>query len=159
VTSGNLISDLMELPHDTFTISSEQDAIRVRSPYVNCLFRNLTEEDFTIVYTKCLDLLRLDFSPVQVNGNTYEWPEKDREALRQRIITDSIYFYTVNGLPLDIQPSDLSHSKAVDVVLSLLDKKYGKDSEVSLALGAGVLRMEPDDHRDTVAGRRRYYER
>lgn len=111
------------------------------------------------MYNEYIQHLNLNFSPVTVGGNTYQLTPEEQTCLEQKIITNWIYFYTVNNLQVTVEPSDFKHPYTVDWVIWLLDEKFAEDTPVSLAIGASILRRNYEDYCKTVEGRRWYYNR
>lgn len=140
-----------------FEIDYEQEKLRVRNTNVNCLYSHLTKETFDEVYNRFLQYLNLDFGPFQVEGKVYQLNKQSQNRLVESIITGWIYCYTLNNLEVDVKRSDFGHPYMVDHVLHLLDKKFGIDTSASLVLGAKILRLDLDNYKGAVKGRRRYY--
>ena len=143
----------------TFEATIEGAKLRVKNKNVNCLFSNLTTETFDIIYNEFVQHLNLDFSPVAINGNLYQLTSDEQVYLQETIITRWIYFYTINNMKIKVKRSDFTHPYMVDYVLSLLDKKFGIDTDVSLTIGASILRQNFKEYCRTVEGRRWYYNR
>ena len=142
-----------------FDISEENGNLRVKNKYVNCLFRNLTRYSFDVIYNEYIKYLNLDFRPMTIGNKVYNLTEEEKEKLICLTITSWIYFYTVNNLTVAVRRADFLHPYMVDYVLSILDKKFGIDTEISLALGAKILRQNSNEYTGTVKGRRWYYDR
>jgi hypothetical protein len=142
-----------------FEIATEGKKLRVKNQHVNCLFSNLTAATFDACYNDYVQHLNMNFAPVYINGKLYQLKPIEQEYLMQKIITSWIYYYTINNLPVEVKRADFTHPYMVDYVLGLLDGKFGKDTEVSLAVGASILRQDLEEYNSNVAGRRRYYDR
>ena len=142
-----------------FDITIEGNDLRVKNQNINCLFRNLNYKKFNKIYNKFFKCLNLDFSEIIIENKKYELTERKQEYLIQTIITSRIYFYAVNELKIEIKESDFSHPFIIDYILEVIDKKYGKDTNESLQIGARILRMQIDEYSSAVKGRRRYYEK
>ena len=142
-----------------FEISNEGNKLRVKNCNVNCLFRNLTAEYFDLLYNDFNRHLNLDFAPVTINEKQFELDDKEIERLTDSIITNWIYYYTINNLKVSVKREDFTHPYMVDWVLSILDKKYGIDTNESLMLGSKILRQSLTEYTRTVRGRRQYYDR
>lgn len=142
-----------------FEISSEGENLRVKNDNINCLFSTLKAENFDIIYNEFYKHLNLDFSPVEVGNKSYKLSKKEQNYLVQQIITNWIYYYSINGLQIEIKKSDFEHPYMVDYVLSVIDKKYGIDTKESLKLGARILRKKDEDYLSLVKSRRKYYDR
>ena len=142
-----------------FTITREGDRLRVKNKNVNCLFSNLTIETFHDIYNQFVSHLNLNFSPLKIDGKIYQLEKEEQDALEQKIITNWIYFYTINNLEVKVRCKDFTHPYMVDYTLALLDKKYGVDTEASLKMGATILRRDFGEYRNSVKARRRYYDR
>ena len=152
-----------DLPHiDTFKhfeISEEKEKLRVQNHNVNCLFSNLTFQTFDQIYNDFNHYLNLDFEPVKIDGKFFELSKNEKEKLFEQIITNWIYYYTINNLNIEVKRSDFTHPYMVDYVLSILDKEFPEDTNESLTLGAKILRQDLDKYTNTVIGRRLYYDR
>jgi len=144
---------------DKFEIKRDGENLRVKNENVNCLFGNLTFEDFDRLYNDFFKNLNLDFDPVKVDNKSYFLTEKEKEKLTDKIITSWIYYYTINNLTVKVKRSDFAHPYIVDYVLSLLDKKCGVDTFGALTLSAKILRQEETEYKTTVKGRRQYIDR
>lgn len=145
-----------------FNITTKTDTLRVKNSNVNCLFSNLTKETFDKFYNDFLSHLNLNFLPITFNNKTYELTDKEQTELQQLIITDHIYFYTINNLPIVVKRSDFVHPKSIYKVIWLLDKKFnlrGQDTQFSLKLGAHILRQDFKEYCTTVKGLRIYSDR
>ena len=142
-----------------FTITKEGDHLRVKNKNVSCLLKNLTEESFHDIYNEYFSHLNLNFSPVKIDSKIYRLTKDKQEALEQEIIMRRIYFYTVNNLEIEVRREDFTSPGVADCVIALLDKKYGKDTKISLTIGAHLLRRDYEDYCQTVKGRRRHYDR
>jgi hypothetical protein len=142
-----------------FDISKEGDDLRVKNQNVNCLFRNLSAEIFDKEYNNCYRHLNLNFSPLNIHNESYFLNEKEQNKLVQEAITSWIYFYAVNNLPVKVSKDDFDGPGLMDQLLSILDKKYGIDTPISLSLGARILRQNPEKYEERVKGRRMYYEK
>lgn len=142
-----------------FEIVAEGENLRVKNDHVNCLFKHLTFEEFDAIYNKFHKSLHLDFSPINVGNKSYSLSEKEQHYLIQNIITHWIYFYSINGLKIEVKKSDFEHPYMIDQLLFILDKKYGVDTNESLKLGARILRQKEDSYKLKVHGRRKYYEK
>jgi len=142
-----------------FDVATERDKLRVKNQHINCLFSNLTEETFDAFYNDFHQHLNLNFSSVSIDGKSYQLKVEEQDYLRQKVITSWIYFYTINDLPVQVKRADFNHPFTVDYVLGLLDRKFGIDTEVSLQVGASILRQDLNEYTKTVVGRRRYYDR
>ena len=140
-----------------FNISKEGNDLRVKNQNVNCLFHNLSADIFDKEYNNCYKYLNLDFTPLAIQGCTYNLDQKEQERLIQETITSWIYFYAVNSLPVKVTISDFDGPGLIDHLLSIFDKKYGADTEISLSLGAKILCQNLDVYSDRVKGRRLYY--
>lgn len=149
-------------PIDTsrlFSITSESGKLRVQNKNVNCLFSRLTRESFDQLYNDFYRHLNLDFEPLPINSKIYALTLEEQEKLFETIVASWIYYYSINNLTVEVKRSDFSHPHMVDHVLSIVDKKYGKDTNESLALGAKILRQNLEEYTQTVKGRRVYYDR
>ncbi|SOD11451.1 hypothetical protein [Pedobacter xixiisoli] len=145
-----------------FKITGEVDGIRVQNDNVNCYFKGINEQELEEAYNKYLSALNLNFNPLSFNNTDYELADKEQQELTQKIITSHIYFYTVNDLPITVKRSDFIDSFTIDQVVWLLDKKLqlkNKDTNLSLAFGAHLLRQDLTIYGDMIKGRRRYYDR
>lgn len=142
-----------------FEIATEGKKLRVKNQHVNCLFSNLTAATFDACYNDYVQHLNLNFASVCVNNKLYELKPSEQDYLTQKIITSWIYYYTINNLPVEVKRADFTHPYMVDYVLGLLDGKFGKDTEISLAVGASILRQDLEEYSGNVVGRRRYYDR
>jgi hypothetical protein len=142
-----------------FEVKQEGGKLRVRNDNVNCLFSNLTPEAFDSYYNGYFQYLNLNLSPVNVEGQLFQLTISEQENLEQSIITSWIYYYTINNLPVQVERSDFTHPYMVDQVLRVLDTKFGIDTNISLAIGASILRQDAEAYKGTVKGRRRYYDR
>lgn len=143
----------------TFKITSEKGKLRVKNKNVNCLFSNLSSEGFNEIYNTYYKHLNLDFETLILDNQSYSLPETEQSKLVERIITSWIYYYSINNLTIEINPSDFTHPDMVDNVLRIVDETYGIDTKVSLTLGAKILRRDLNDYTNTVKGRRLYYDR
>ena len=152
-----------ELPHiDTsilFNITEENGKLRVQNENVNCLFSNLTRDTFDKFYNEFNRYLNLDFEQLNIDNRTYGLTLDEGERLFETIVTSWIYYYTINNLTVRVRRSDFTHPYMVDYVLEIIDKKYGEDTNESLALGAKILRQDLKKYIKTVKSRRWYYDR
>lgn len=142
-----------------FDISTEGEKLRVKNHTINCLFSHLDSEEFSIIYNEFFKHLNLDFTPLEIENVTVQLSEEAQNSLIQRIITAWIYYYTINGLEVNVVKSNFEHPSMVDYVLMALEGKFGVDTNKSLGLGARILRQTRDDYERTVKSRRRYYDR
>jgi hypothetical protein len=142
-----------------FTMTSEYGKLRVQNKNVNCLFSNLTRDSFDKIYNDFNKHLNLDFKPLYLDNKEYSLTTDEQEKLFETIVTSWIYYYTINNLTIKVKRSDFTHPYMVDYVLTVVDNKYGTDTNVSLALGAKILRQALNDYTKTVKGRREYYDR
>jgi len=142
-----------------FKITIEGEKLRVKNKNVNCLFSNLTPDYFDELYNSFNRHLNLDFDPVTIDQKEFFLSKDEEEIVTEKIITNWIYYYTVNNLRVKVKRSDFTHPYMVDYVLSILDKKYGVDTNESLTLGAKILRQRLTEYTNTVKGRRQYYDR
>jgi len=142
-----------------FEFAQEGDKLRIKNKNVNCLFSNLTTKTFVTVYNDFVHHLNLDYSPITLDGTSYQLTTDEQDYLEQKIITSWTYFYTINNMKVRVKRSDFTHPYMVDYVLGLLDKKLGVDTPVSLAIGAHILRQDFKKYCRTVEGRRRYNDR
>jgi hypothetical protein len=142
-----------------FEITLEEKKLRVKNRNVNCLFSNLTPYYFDALYNDFRRHLNLDFEPVTIDKKEILLDNDEIEKLTDSIITNWIYYYTINNLKVKVKRGDFTHPYMVDWVLSVVDKKYGVDTKESLTLGAKILRQSLTDYTRTVEGRRQYYDR
>jgi len=142
-----------------FEILAEDNKLRVKNENVNCLFSNLTSDYFDKLYNDFNRHLNLDCAPVTIDEKEFQLDNKEIEKLTDSIITNWIYYYTINNLKVKVKRGDFTHPYMVDWVLSILDKKYGVDTSESLTLGAKILRQSLTEYSRTVRGRRQYYDR
>ncbi len=142
-----------------FTMTGEYGKLRVQNKNVNCLFSNLTRDSFDKIYNDFNRHLNLDFRPLNIDNKVYSLTKDEQEKLFETIVTSWIYYYTINNFTVKVKRSDFTHPYMVDYVLPIVDKKYGTDTNESLALGAKILRQDLDDYAKTVKGRREYYNR
>lgn len=142
-----------------FDVTKEGNQLRVKNENVNCLFSNLTPELFDTIYNDFVQHLNLNFSPLKIEGQSYQLTIEEQVYLEQTIITSWIYFYTINNIKAKVKRSDFTHPYMVDYVLRILDKKFGVDTKVSLAFGATILRQDFNQYCKTVKGQRLYYDR
>lgn len=145
-----------------FDIIEERDGIRVKNENVACYFKNINAQEFESAYNEYLSALNLNFSSLNFDGIKYELSKHEQSELLQKIITSHIYFYTVNNLAIVIKRSDFLNSFTIDQVIWLLDKKLKlkhKDTKLSLAFGAHLLRQDLKTYMETVKGRRFYFDR
>ena len=144
-----------------FRITVEEDVegeyLRVENKNVNLLYYNLTDKLFFDAYNFLNKYLDFNFSPVLIDGQENVLSNKEQGYLEQIAITRSIYFYSVNRVKITLKPGKISLKIPFDAFLSLLDKKYGIDSQKSVLVGAHVLRTPPEIFRDSVIQRRQYY--
>jgi len=153
-------ADKAELDTDVlFHITTEDEGMRVQNQHVNCLYAGLSKKQFHEAYNYFNKYLDFDFSPVFIGNKGYVLSREDQDYLEQITIANSIYFYAVNRMQLVLKPGEVSLTSPTDYVISLLDKKYGVDTEVSLRLGARVLRTPFESHCGNVKSRRRYYDK
>jgi hypothetical protein len=73
------------------------------------------------------------------------------------MLTGSIYFFTVNKLKIVLKENKEDIKIPFDALLELLDKKYGFDTPVSLAVGAHILRRPLVEYINSVKHRQQYY--
>lgn len=142
-----------------FQITTEDNAIRVKSQHVECLYVRLDKEQFYKAYNYFNKYLHFDFSPILIGNRKYALSKANQAYLEQATLSSSIYFYTVNRLKLVLKPGKVELTNPIDDVIALLDKKYGVDTEVSVLLGARIVRTSVDFYRSSVKARRRYYDR
>ncbi len=145
-----------------FTITKESGGIRVKSENAEVFYQNLEEADFYEAYNEIVSCLPFNFSPVSVEGKTYSLTASEQLYLVQSTAASILYLYTVNNEPFSREGISLSKIVVTDQVIWMLDKKFKRrknGTEVSLVLGAHLLRRPLEDYRKTVAGRRRYYDR
>jgi len=142
-----------------FSINEENGNLRVRSRNTNCLFRHLTRDIFDEIYNDFNRHLNLDFTPLHMDGKMIFLPIAEQDELFESIIIRWMYFYTINNLKVEVKRDDFKHPYMVDDVLLIVDRKFGKDTTKSLALGARILRQELHDYINTVKGRRLYHDR
>lgn len=143
----------------TFEVTIEGNNLRVKNQNVNCLFSNLTTETFETTYNDFIQHLNLNFLPVNIEGKLYQLTIDEQQWLVQTIITSWIYFYTINNMRVKVNRSDFTHPYMVDYLLRLVDKKFGIDTNISLTIGASILRQDYKEYCKTVNGRRKYYDR
>lgn len=152
--------DLPQVDTSTlFTVTKEGKHLRVQNKHVNCLFRHLTRGSFDKLYNDFNRHLNLNFEPLHLNKQVYALTKDEQAELAETIITSWLFYYTVNNLPVTVNRADFEHPYMVDYVLYIIDKKYGIDTQESLALGATILRQDPDRYTRTVKGRRLYYDK
>lgn len=142
-----------------FEITIEGNKLRVKNRNVNCLFSNLTSACFDELYNNFNRYLNPDFEPLTIGNKEFALSHDEKEKLTETVITHWIYYYSINNLKVKVSRGDFTHPYMVDIVLSILDKKYGIDTNESLMLGAKILRQSLADYSRTVKGRRLYYER
>lgn len=142
-----------------FTMTGEHGKLRVQNKNVNCLFSNLTRDIFDKIYNNFNRHLNLDFESLNINNKVYSLTADEQENLFETIVTSWIYYYTINNLTVKIMRSDFTHPYMADYVLTIVDKKYGTDTNESLVLGAKILRQDLDVYIKTVKRRREYYDR
>ncbi|WP_206780447.1 hypothetical protein [Hymenobacter amundsenii] len=142
-----------------FEVTYEGDTLRVKNENVNCLFSNLTIDAFQIIYNDFIQHLNLNFLPIIIDKNLYELTTDEQKYLVQTIITSWIYYYTINDMRIKVKRSDFAHPYMVNYLLRVLDKKFGIDTNVSLTIGASILRQDFKKYCKTVEGRRWYYNR
>jgi hypothetical protein len=142
-----------------FDITIEDGKLRVKNKTVNCLFSNLTPDYFDELYNDFNRHLNLDFEPATIDGNEFRLDKDEREKLIEAIITNWIYYYTINNLQVKVKRGDFTHPYMVDWLLTIVDKKYGLDTKESLTLGAKILRQSLTTYTRTVRGQRQYYDR
>ena len=145
-----------------FTIIEENGKLRIENKNVNCLFSNLTSENFDKLYNNFNQHINLEFEPVKIDNDFFELTPEEKEELLETIITSWIYYYTINNLPVVITRADFLSPQTTDKVIWILDKKFSlknKDSRISLRFGAHILRQNIDEYTKTVRGRRLYYNR
>lgn len=140
-----------------FTITNESGKLRVQNKNVNCLFSNLTRNSFDENYNEFNRHLNVDFEPLHIKNKILTLTVKEQDEFIEKVITSWIYYYTINNLPVKVNKLDLIHPYVVDHLLPIVDKKYGKDSIESLALGAKILRQELHNYTRIVKGRRVHY--
>ncbi|UOQ55211.1 hypothetical protein [Hymenobacter cellulosivorans] len=143
-----------------FRIEREAGGLRVQNANVNCLYAEaLTPEVFQQAYNFLNKYLFFDFSPVILDGKPYALLPADQARLEQQAIAYSIYFYVVNGTGtrMRLRPGGITVLNPVDELISLLDRAFGVDTPVSLALGAQILRRPLPEYRSTVEWKRLYY--
>ncbi|HLK98159.1 MAG TPA: hypothetical protein VK364_10350, partial [Hymenobacter sp.] len=137
----------------------EADGLRVKNQHINCLYAELNQEQFHEAYNHFNKYLHFDFSPVCLGSKEYVLSQEDQDYLEQSTVANSIYFYAVNRIKLVVRPGEVSLASPTDYVIALLDKKYGVDTEVSLLLGARIVRTSFESYYSAVKSRRRYYDR
>lgn len=147
-----------------FEITFEDEGMRVQNRNVNCLYGSLEKNVFNKAYNYLNKYLNFDFSPISVDGKDYSLSKLDEEYLEQQTLTSRIYAYARHNAKLKLKPGGISlrepsDSVISDVLISILDKKYGIDTPVSLALGARILRTPLESYRNTVKSRRQYYDK
>lgn len=142
-----------------FNITEEHEKIRVKNKHVNCLYSNLTPFSFNQYYNLFNQHLNLDFNPIKIEDKIYTLNPNEQERLVQSIITNWIYFYTINNLPVQVDREDFLHPYTVDYVLQIIDPKYGENTKISLILGAKILRLSLTEFTKMVERRRVYYNR
>ena len=140
-----------------FDITKEDESLRVQNENVNLLYYKLTEKLFDETYNFLNKYLDFNFTPITIDGEKYSLSAAEQQYLEQDAITSSIYFYAVNRIKIVLKPDKITLRIPFDTLLELLDKKYGADSQVSLAIGAHILRRPLDDYTTSVKQRRQYY--
>jgi hypothetical protein len=151
--------DTSKLFSITNEIDDQENCLRVKSEYVNCLYSQLTQSEFHLSYNTYLKYLNLDFSPVEILGKPYSLDTSEKERLTQKIITHCIYIYAVNHLGICLSRQEFTSPHSLDCLLSILDARYGLDTEISLSLGARILRQPLPDYIRDVEWRRVYYDK
>lgn len=142
-----------------FIMTGENGKLRVQNKNVNCLFSNLTRESFDKIFNDFNRRLNLDFNPLNLDNKLFSLTADEQGKLFETIVTSWIYYYTINNLTVKVKRSDFTHPYMVDYVLIIVYKKYGTDTNESLALGAKILRQDLNDYTKTVKARREYYDR
>jgi len=144
---------------EKFEITNEQGRLRVKNKNINCLFSNLTTDQFDKLYNDFIQHLNLDFESETIDNIDYFLTDEEQDKLIETIITSWIYYYTINNLTVKVKRSDFTHPYMVDYVLSTLDEKYGADTLIALTLGAKILRQGQAKYNKTVKGRRLNYDK
>jgi hypothetical protein len=123
----------------------------------------MDEETFDFVYNEFNKHLNLDFSSLNINNIEYSLCENEKEYLIQTIITHWIYYYTVNNLEIEIKCSDFNHPQTLDILHSMLMKKYciekyGEETSELIEFGSKILRKSVDEYTKTIKFYKNYYE-
>jgi hypothetical protein len=142
---------------DVFSITAEDEDLRVENINVNLLYNKLTLELFDTYYNYFNKFINFDFNAVIIDGVKYQLSTEEQEYLRQFTITNSIYAYTINQAKITLKPNKISLKVPFDELLVLLDNKYGIDTKVGVIIGARVLRRTPEEFQNSVKQRRQYY--
>jgi hypothetical protein len=75
------------------------------------------------------------------------------EEVRQEIVLDTIYFLSINGMPLNMERHVFAWFRVVRALCQKIEIKAGKRSDRAFELTAQILDVRPDEIRRVIAGR------
>jgi hypothetical protein len=142
---------------EIFSISMENNKLRIKNNNINCLYNNLTEDVFDKIYNEYNKYLNLNLEPLKINDRIYCLDDNEIEELVEKIITSLIYYYVINNLEIEIKRDDFIHPSTAEKVLYMINNKYGEDTLEGLKLGAKILRKSLSEYEKTVKFYGNYY--
>lgn len=152
-------SDMLIAKNSRFQIVQEGKKLRVKTQDAEYLLNNLSPTDFDQYYNQYYQQLSLDFAPLLFQGKKIQLSPKEQQRLTDHFILSCLYFYSLHEFPLSPRKEDYESATMLDEIIAITEEKYGKNSPQSIALGAKILRKEPQQYLQAVEGRKRHYDK
>ncbi len=128
-------------------ITEEDGGVRIRAGKLNFLLPNVGQAQFLQDYRRAERELPLDLSATHLeNGEKVELDPLEGGELRLHVILSWLKFCYYNRLPAGKFDDALHAGTTFRVIRQRAEKKYGKRSTKSIALGAHAVRVSTTEY-------------
>lgn len=141
------------------SVRREGQHTRVSSERINVLFIE-SEPDFIIgAYSKFVDSARGHFRPLWASYRGANIDEADLDELTQRAALDSLYFFVVNKVPLQIFDREWQSAQTRRIVRACVERRFREGSAEATDLCAHLMGFSPEEYLCWREGDDRYRHR
>lgn len=131
---------------DGLSVRREGRHTRVSSDRINVLFVD-SEPDFIIAaYAKVFDSARTHFRPLWASYRGPNIDEADLAELTQRATLDSMYFFVVNKVPLQVFDLEWHSAQTRRIVRESVERRFPAESREAADLCAHLMDLSPEEY-------------
>lgn len=140
------------------SLAVEAGGLRVTAGSRSYLYAGIQPELFLQKYRNLFDVVKFNFAPVEVNGETVQITV-DRESLKQEVILNHLYFYITHRLPIQTTPEAIANSQTYRIVRQYAEAQSGPKSDRAAAIAAHLLNISIDEYQTWAKGDERFQNR
>ena len=143
---------------DGLILTEEGAACRARAGNLNYLFRDSTEQRVRTDYLRSREFTQSRLAPRWRSVNDDQFNSDARADLIQEITLHWMYYYIVNGFPVNLTDDDLAHPQTRRIIRKHVERRFDSLTACAITVGAILFGVTDVDFQKGIEGDDRFAE-